>query len=877
MSRRWPLSVVVAGLLTVGAALPATSAAMLQEDESGAKKPTAKAAKPDTEKPGKPAEPGKPTDSSPMDKPAVEPPSQGPFNLAEEAAKAKHPAVKAFLAEYAKPHDWVAATTNETFKVEPLNKRYDSKRVATLTFTVQGGNAKTLPNDVIKDVRYYELSALQDARKLIGSGLDAKPPGGGNPTVTRLDLLRAAEMALTEVLKYHVQAKGAKNRLGEPWNTTEQDLKQEILNTRIAEIRAYADEGQFEVADALGGLLFGEFPGAGDLLDALEKIYTGRAHAAVREGQYPAARDSLDTLARKYRITKAPEVVALRKQLEDKTRELYHKGVELADKGQKSEALKFFEEGMRITPDFPRLKEKHLEIVKEFAVLRVGVRTLPTQMSPTTALTDADKMATRLIFENLFRLRAAPSAKEGYVCDLGADVHITTKGLDIHLPPDLKWSDGKPISAEDVSRSFEILVDPRSPYYDPVAKELVQLQIADPQRFTLTLRRSYLDPIALGCFPIIPAEKLPKDRHPRNEAFGLNPVGSGPYMFKGKEGDGEMVFTANPHYRRPEAPEGPFIKEIRFIKYDDFSVAKEALVKGRWQIVLDLTTKEIGELAGIGGVAVHTPSGPDTINKPYLNNSRVYFLAVNHRKQALNLDVRKAIAAAIDREKILSTVFRGSGKSYHTPLNGPFPLGSWAYNEDGYAVPPGKDPLFNPGPAKGAAEKAGRPAFTFRYALDDPQAMQACGEITRMLRDAGLQVSPRPTRRADLAREFTKDQPDYDIAYWHYDFDDNEALSLWPLLDPNGVGERGRNYLGFERDNDMQGKLRDLLSHREFTAVKQTSEDIHDLAMRKMIIVPLWQLDRHIAVHRSLQFRRLHPLFVFDDPEQWKLLYVEAK
>lgn len=876
MSRRWPLSAVLGGLLTVGAVWLTAGAVAMQEDESGGKKPPAKApAKSADAKPDKPSEPSKPADNVPADQPSVAPPSQGPFNLATEAGKAKHPALKAFLSEYAKPRDVLLATTNESFKIEPLAKRYDPAKVATLSFTVQGGTAKMLPNDVIKEVRYYEISALQDARKLIGSGLDAKA-GGGEPAVTRLDLLRTAEMVLTEVLKYHVQAKGAKNRLGEPWTNTEQDLKNEVLNIRIAEIRAYADEGQFDVADALGGLLFGQYPGAGDLLDALEKIYTGRAHAAVREGQYPAARDTLDTLAHKYRITKTADVVALRKQLEDKTRELYHKGVELADKGQNSEALRYLEEGMRITPDFPRLKEKHLEIVKGFAVLRVGVRTLPVQMSPTTALTDADKMATRLIFENLFRLRAAPSAKEGYVCDLGADVRITTKGLDIHLPPDLKWSDGKPLSAEDISRSFEILIDPRSPYYDPVAKELVQLQIADPQRFTLTLRRSYLDPIALSCFPVVPADKLPKDRHPRNEAFGLNPIGSGPYLFRGKEGDSEVVFTANPNYRRPEAPEGPFIKEIRFIRYDDFAVAKEALIKGRWQMVLDLTTKEKEELAGISGVAVRTPSEADTINKPYLNNSRIYFLAINHRKQALNVEARKAIAKAIDREKILSSVFRGSGKVYHTPLNGPFPLGSWAY-ADGFDVPPGKDPLFDAAGAKNSAEKAGRPAFTFRYPLDDPQAMLACNEINRMLRDAGLQVSPRPSRRADIAREFTKDQPDYDIAYWYYDFDDNETLSLWPLLDPNGVGERGRNYLGFERDNDMQGKLRDLLSHREFTAVRNTANDIHNLMMQKMIIVPLWQLDRHIAVHRSLQFRRLHPLFVFNDPEQWKLLYVEAQ
>src|SRR5262245_39399725 len=295
MSRRWPLSVVVVGLLTVGTAWLTTSAVARQEDESGGKKPAAKTpAKPDTEKPQKPAETSKPADSSPMDNPAVQPPSQGPFNLAEEAGKAKNPAIKAFLTEYAKPHD-VVVTELETFKTEPFTKAHDRKKVATLTFTVLGGNAKTLDIDTVKDVRYYETRALQDARKLIG---------GGASGASRLEVLRAAEMVLSEVLKYHLQAKGGKSRVGDPWSSSEQDLKREILNIRIAEVRAIADEGQFDVADALGGHLFGQFPGAGDLLDAIEKIYTGRAHKEIREGSYPAARDTLDTLARKYRITK---------------------------------------------------------------------------------------------------------------------------------------------------------------------------------------------------------------------------------------------------------------------------------------------------------------------------------------------------------------------------------------------------------------------------------------------------------------------------------------------------------------------------------------------------------------------------------------------
>src|SRR5262249_30769064 len=149
-----------------------------------------------------------------------------------------------------------------------------------------------------------------------------------------------------------------------------------------------------------------------------------------------------------------------------------------------------------------------------------------------------------------------------------------------------------------------------------------------------------------------------------------------------------------------------------------------------------------------------------------------------------NANVRKAILEAIDREAILNSVYRGAGKLFHTPIAGPFPLGSWAYSDTkNYSIEPGKDPLFNASHAKGLAESAGRPSLRFRFPLDDPQIVSASNRINSMLREAGLQVNIQPSKREDMIADFGKEQPDFDIAFWYYDFD-NETLSLRPLLDP---------------------------------------------------------------------------------------------
>jgi hypothetical protein len=41
--------------------------------------------------------------------------------------------------------------------------------------------------------------------------------------------------------------------------------------------------------------------------------------------------------------------------------------------------------------------------------------------------------------------------------------------------------------------------------------------------------------------------------------------------------------------------------------------------------------------------------------------------------------------------------------------------------------------------------------------------------------------------------------------------------------------------------------------------------------MNTLPFIPLWQLDKFVATHRSLQFTRLHPVWVFDSVEEWRL------
>ncbi|HMC88845.1 MAG TPA: ABC transporter substrate-binding protein, partial [Gemmataceae bacterium] len=234
-----------------------------------------------------------------------------------------------------------------------------------------------------------------------------------------------------------------------------------------------------------------------------------------------------------------------------------------------------------------------------------------------------------------------------------------------------------------------------------------------------------------------------------------------------------------------------------------------------------------------------------------------------------NPSLRRAIAHAIDREKILNDVFRDGHADWHRPLNGPYPRSSWACNQNIPADP------FNPATAKAAADSARQerpvlPTLTLLYPDDDPAIKQACAMIQKQVHEVGITLNPAPRSRAKLHREVEEDN-NYDLAYYYWDFP-NEAYWIWPLLDPAAAVPGGRNFLRYVNDDQLSSFFRKTMTHREFPVVRRYTHDIHDRIYEQMPFIPLWQLDTHLAYHNSLTLPSdIDPVLVFTDVENWKL------
>jgi len=109
------------------------------------------------------------------------------------------------------------------------------------------------------------------------------------------------------------------------------------------------------------------------------------------------------------------------------------------------------------------------------------------------------------------------------------------------------------------------------------------------------------------------------------------------------------------------------------------------------------------------------------------------------------------------------------------------------------------------------------------------------------------------------------------------------------MFDPTAAGIGGRNVTGYlapgsnpqADDNDLRATMERLRSHRNFKDnVREDTWKLHGQFLSRMPFIPLWQLDRHILVHKNLEMSidgvkidlsKSDPRAIFAGVEGWRL------
>jgi len=156
--------------------------------------------------------------------------------------------------------------------------------------------------------------------------------------------------------------------------------------------------------------------------------------------------------------------------------------------------------------------------------------------------------------------------------------------ITFHINPKARFSDGEPVTADDVLFSWELLKEKGRPnhrtYYSKVAKAE---RLSDHAvRFAFDADGDREIPLILGLMPVLPRHAIDPETF---EATSLEaPVGSGPYRVAKVDPGRSITYRRNPDYWGKDLPvnRGRFnFDEIRFDYFREGSVMFEAFKTGQ--------------------------------------------------------------------------------------------------------------------------------------------------------------------------------------------------------------------------------------------------------------------------------------------------------
>ncbi len=216
-----------------------------------------------------------------------------------------------------------------------------------------------------------------------------------------------------------------------------------------------------------------------------------------------------------------------------------------------------------------------------------------------------------------------------------------------------RWSDGAPFDARDVGFTIDALRNPRTAVPDTSAvADVASWSAPRPDTLVVQLKQpsapfisSFLTLGANDPFAILPRHIAAKYASLDQSSLDTDPIGLGPFRLLRWERGQRLSFVRNPYYWRGAAA-SPRI---------DVAIVPDAQTR----LVLVRTGElDVTEVTGFGVDVARTV--PDTHIVSRTTNVVDYLQFNLHAPALRDIRVRRAIAMAIDRQKLASAVYRGT-------------------------------------------------------------------------------------------------------------------------------------------------------------------------------------------------------------------------
>jgi peptide/nickel transport system substrate-binding protein len=472
-----------------------------------------------------------------------------------------------------------------------------------------------------------------------------------------------------------------------------------------------------------------------------------------------------------------------------------------------------------------------------------------------------------LLFEPL--LRVSGRGTDTALLASRWDVSQDQRSYMFTIRPEARWSDGSPVTADDVVFSLRIVQDPQFPgavlsssWKDIVATELDPTHV----RFTLPGKNaSFL--ATVSTLDIVPAHLLigKSMADIAGPSFPGQVVGSGPYMLSQLLPDRVLLD------RNPFAWRKPWIDSIVLRSFPSESAALDALDRGQVDGVSDLSAAGLARERHNPQVALQTVGTYQYAELLFnLKPDVPYF-----QDQA----VRQAIAMAIDRRALIQQILHGQAQ----PDDGPIPPTiTWAY--DAAATPPRYDQagaqklLDSAGWVRqrdGTRAKGGVSlSFDLVVSSDVPPYQAVATAVAMQLQQVGVDVTVQPEPTASLIHDALNPRA-FQMALTA--FDNGPDPDVFPFWHSTQAYPGGFNFVSMKRNVFIDKDLEDGRASLDLQTRAKAYADLQELFVEDVPAVYLYSPTYSMAVSRRLHGVQLQPALEpqerYADITDW---YIEA-
>ncbi len=425
------------------------------------------------------------------------------------------------------------------------------------------------------------------------------------------------------------------------------------------------------------------------------------------------------------------------------------------------------------------------------ATLRVGWTADPDNLSPFIGVETAAFEVLQLTYDRLFGFGVEGKPIPQLATELPTKENggISADGLTwtVHIRPGVKWQDGRPLTAEDVAFSYNLIIDNKLTSYLQAVKDIKHVDAVDDTTVVFHMSAPKADMLYVIVY-VIPEHiwsKVKPSTLERSYNAKMPIVGSGPFQITYYKRGDYTELVRNPDYWGNDVPGwgSAHVDRIIFQAYTNPDTMTQDLRTGALDAAQGVPSAQFPMLQSAPGIKA---IAYNFINWDYVDYNCYDSPYSGGNPVLRDPKFRVALDYAIDRDRIAQLVYDGRAKPGYTMINSD----TWRDPDFHWQPPEGTLRSYDPAKAKelldaagykdtngdGIREdKKGKPIVLRLWALAESTSTQGEGKLLAgWFESIGLKIKFEVVDNgvasdAMYAWKGNNPAPDYDMILWFWD------------------------------------------------------------------------------------------------------------